>query len=568
MAKRGLIGEILVEQGIITQVQLDEVLREQKRTNQKIGEIIVRNQFATEEDIAKILSDQLGFPFIDLSTYQVEEEVLILIPEEEARRLEVIPVFQIGQTLNVAMANPLNISLIDEITQLTGNLRIKSMIATPSGIRTAIDKFYGGVPTQKITPLQTPTSPQGPPQADKAVLEKTPSFVDDVEQAVVKKIVDQIIEDAVKSGASDIHLEPHERTTYCRMRIDGILHDVKPPPAKLYRAIVSRIKILAEMDIAQSRLPEDGRVQTNISGKEVDLRIATFPTLYGEHVSIRILDKSQGIMNLDQLGFQGDDLNKIKDLINRPHGMILVTGPTGTGKSTTLYAILNTINDLKKNIVTLEDPIEYTIPRVNQAQVNAKAGFTFATGLRSMLRLDPDIIMIGEIRDRETADIAIHAALTGHLVFSTLHTNDAAAAVARLVDIGIEPYLISASLLGVAAQRLVRKLCPKCKKEFVPHPSDWAGMAGTLTELEGKKIYRAEGCKACLKLGYKGRTSLFEIFLTDNRIKELIDQKAPAHEVKAAAQSTGMKTLQQNGIEKVLQGLTSLSEVLRVTRDV
>lgn len=553
--ERKLIGEYLLEKGIITEAQLKEALKEVERTNRKIGEILVRCGFAKEEDIARALSEQLGFTFVDLSTYQIESEAVALIPKESALKLGAIPIFKVGNSLSVAMTNPLDIATIDELSRLSSGLRIKPVLATPTGIKEAIAKFYGIPPETHIT------KPEGEPS----------KLVQEASQAPVIKLVNQLIEEAVKSDASDIHLEPQEDGFYCRLRIDGVLHETEPPPKKLQLAVISRLKIMAEMDIAQSRLPQDGRIQTKALGRDIDLRVATFPTIYGEHVSIRILDKTQGIVKLEELGFQEDTLKKFKEIIYKPYGIILVTGPTGSGKTTTLYAVLNTINDLKKNIITLEDPVEYTIARIHQSQVNVRAGLTFATGLRSIVRLDPDIIMIGEIRDKETADIAIHSSLTGHLVFSTLHTNDAPSCATRLVDIGVEPYLVSSSLAGVLAQRLVRRLCPKCKKGYKPSREELQSIneptKQRINELTNQRFYKPTGCKDCHNTGYKGRIGIFELLIPDNGIKELIIKKASAHQIKDAACQAAMLTLRQDGFQKVFQGITSLSEVLSVTEE-
>jgi len=564
--ERKLIGEYLLQKGIITEDQLKEAVEEQKRTNRKIGEILIRRGFAKEEDIARALSEQLGFTFVDLPTYQIETEATQLIPKDSALRLQVIPIFKVGDSLNVAMTNPLDIATIDELSRLSGGLRIKPVLATPTGIKEAIAKFYGiaepltGFGERIPYPETHITKPEGEPS----------KLIQEASQAPVIKLVNQLIEEAVKSGASDIHLEPQEDGFYCRLRIDGVLHETEPPPKKLQLAVISRLKIMAEMDIAQSRLPQDGRIQTKALGRDIDLRVATFPTIHGEHVSIRILDKTQGIVKLEELGFQEDTLKKFKEIIYKPYGIILVTGPTGSGKTTTLYAVLNTINDLKKNIITLEDPVEYTIPRIHQSQINVRAGLTFAAGLRSIVRLDPDIIMIGEIRDKETADIAIHSSLTGHLVFSTLHTNDAPSAATRLIDIGVEPYLVASSLAGVLAQRLVRRLCPKCKKEYKPTEEELSVVSRQLTA-ESKKpmnvFYKPTGCKDCRNTGYKGRTGIFELLIPDNGIKELIIKKAPAHQIKDTACQAGMVSLRQDGIQKAFQGITSLSEVLSVTEE-
>jgi type IV pilus assembly protein PilB len=565
--ERKLIGEYLLEKGVITEDQLKEAFKEVERTNRKIGEILVRRGFAREEDIARALSEQLGFTFVDLSTYQIETEATQLIPKDCALRLKAIPIFKVGDSLKVAMTNPLDIAAIDELSCLSGGLRIKPVLATPTGIKEAIARFYGIIEPltgfgERIPYSETPIpKPEGEPS----------KLVQEASQAPVIKLVNQLIEEAVKSGASDIHLEPQEDGFYCRLRIDGVLHETEPPAKKLQLAVISRLKIMAEMDIAQSRLPQDGRIQTKVLGRDIDLRVATFPTIYGEHVSIRILDKTQGIVELEELGFQEDTLKKFKEIIYKPYGIILVTGPTGSGKTTTLYAVLNTINDLKKNIITLEDPVEYTIARIHQSQVNIRAGLTFATGLRSIVRLDPDIIMIGEIRDKETADIAIHSSLTGHLVFSTLHTNDAPSAATRLIDIGVEPYLVASSLAGVLAQRLVRKLCPKCKKEYKPSREEIESINESankrIDELTNKQLYKPTGCNDCRNTGYKGRTGIFELLIPDNGINELIIKKAPSHQIRDAACQQGMKTLRQDGFQKVLQGITSLSEVLSVTKE-
>ena len=561
--KRKFIGQYLLDKGIITKAQLDEAVEEWKRTGRKIGEIFVKHKYATEEEIAGALSEQLGFSFLDLSSYQIETSVISLMPSESAARLQAIPLFKVGNSLTVAMANPLDVGAIDEISRLAGGLRITPVVGTATGIKDAIKKYY------YETPLPAQAAPPAAAQPSTAPKSAPEALMKEAVQAPVIKLVDKLIEEAVKSDASDIHLEPQEKDFYCRLRIDGVLHDTEPPPKKLQRAVISRLKIMANMDIAQTRLPQDGRIELKVLARNVDLRVATFPTIYGEHVSLRILDKTQGIIDIEKLGFQADDLKKLKDIIYKPYGFILVTGPTGSGKTTTLYAVLNKINDLKKNIITLEDPVEYTITRIHQSQVNVKAGFTFATGLRSIVRLDPDIIMIGEIRDKETADIAIHSSLTGHLVFSTLHTNDAPSCATRLIDIGVEPYMVTSALLGVVAQRLVRKLCNKCKKKYKPTPEELQAFSYRPEVVKSSSIfYKPDGCKECGNTGFKGRTGIYEVLIPDSEIKELIVKKMPAHELKKAAQKKGMRTLHEDGLMKVAQGITSLSEILRVTEEV
>ena len=551
-----LLGEYLLNKGMITRAQLQEAIEEQQRTNRKLRDIFTSRGFVKEEDIAQAISDQLDLVFKDISDYQIDTNVLSLIPMQMILRLEIVPLFKLGDSLTIAAANPLDMDGIDELSRLSGGLRIKLIISTPQAIKTAIEKYYGKQLTE--------TAPKVPGAKLRDTKIETGILIREAASAPVIHLVDQLIEDAVKQGASDIHLEPQDDNLYCRFRIDGILHEKPSMPPESQLAVISRIKVMAEIDIAQNRIPQDGRIRKNIFGRDVDLRIATFPTIYGEHISIRILDKTQGLYKLEELGFHEQVLATINDIIRRPYGIVLVTGPTGSGKSTTIYSILNVINDSKKNIVTLEDPVEYTIPRVNQSQVNVKAGLLFATGLRSILRLDPDIIMIGEIRDRETAEIAVHSSLTGHLVFSTLHTNDAPSAASRLIDIGVEPYLLSSSLLGVLAQRLVRKLCLKCRVESKPSREELALMGGN----KGEKFYKPVGCAECQGTGYKGRTGIFEFLVPDEDIKNMILKKAPAYEIRTIAQKSGMRTLREDGLDKVAAGITSLAEVVRVTEEV
>ena len=415
--QRKFIGELLVEKGIITRDQLKEAQEEQKRTNRRIGDILVRLGFAKEEDIAQALSEQLGFNFIDLSSYRADPAAVKLISKSVAERLKIIPLFRIANSLTVAMVNPLDVGLIDEMERIT-NCSIDPIISTASSIQNAIEKYYGD------EVLRGPPAAEGartvPEKVDE---EEIPKLLQEAAQASVVKLVDELVAEAVKKEASDIHLEPQENGFYCRYRIDGILQKPRSLDAKLQSAVISRIKIMANIDIAEKRLPQDGRIQTKVGNKQIDLRVATFPTIYGEHIAIRILDKSLGILTLDQLGLQPEVVKRFDSVINKPFGILLVTGPTGSGKTTTLYSALNAINDAQKNIITLEDPVEYTIQGVHQSQVNVKAGLTFANGLRSIVRLDPDVIMIGEIRDKETADIAIHAALTGQIEIKMIRTN-------------------------------------------------------------------------------------------------------------------------------------------------
>lgn len=555
---REYIGEYLVEKGMITSEQLKDALEEQKRSRGKVGEILVKKGYVSEDNFTRALSEQLGIPFVDVVNYKIDPSVLNLFTLELAQRYQAIPINKIVDAVSIAMVDPLNIMVVDEI-KMTCGLTIRPVFATPSGIKEAINKYYKtGEPSQ----LGVPAYAQGLPKAE----EDLETLVKEADEAPVITLVNSLFSEAIESGASDIHLEPEEKNLCVRLRIDGVLQDIKTISKDLEPAVISRIKILANMDIAERRLPQDGRIKMNILNREIDSRISTFPTIYGENVSIRLLDKSQGIFKLEDLGFQTDVLNIFKEQITRPYGIILVTGPTGSGKTTTLYAGLNLINDFKKNIITLEDPIEYVIPRVRQSQVNVKAGLTFATGLRAILRQDPDIVMIGEIRDRETAEIAIHAALTGHLVFSTLHTNDAASAVGRLIDMGIEPFLVASALNGILAQRLVRKLCAKCKKSYKPTEAETQAV-GLPVSSKDMTLYKEVGCSSCRSTGYKGRIGIFELLLLDEGIKDLILKKSPAHQIKDYAVKKGMRSLHDDGLEKLIGGITSVSEVLRMSRE-
>jgi len=560
--ERNFLGEYLLSKGIVSQGQLNEALEEQKRTHKRLGNILVSMGFVQEADITKALSEQLGIEYLELSLAEIKPEVAKLIPRTIGIRLQAVAVSKTGNILKVAMANPLDVVAIDEIKQIT-KLTVTPVFATSIGIKEIIEKIY---PKETVAEdKETPASKGKPASGSEEVQKELSKIMDEAEQAAVIKLVDQIMLEAVKENASDIHLEPQEKIFYCRFRIDGVLYERKPIPKDMQSAVISRIKIMANMNIAEKRLPQDGRIITEIGGRKIDLRIATFPTIYGEHVSLRILDKTAKIITLQDLGFLPDTLQNFDNLISRPYGIIFVTGPTGSGKSTTLYAALNKIDNIRKNVFTLEDPVEYTIERVHQSQINVKAGFTFASGLRSILRHDPDVIMIGEVRDKETAEIAIHSALTGHLVLTTLHTNDAPSSVTRLIDMGTEPFLVASSILGILAQRLVRKLCPKCKKSYKPTKEE--------INLLGEKfksditLYKEQGCPECNNTGYRGRIGIFELLILNNDIKNAIVKGASSSELKTLACNNGMKTLREDGIAKVISGITTLSEILRITEE-
>ena len=555
------LGEILIEKGIITPHQLKEALEEQKAASGRfLGAILVSRGVASEEQVALALSEQLGFVYVDVRDVDIEPRVIELVPEEVCRRLAVLPLFITQGMLTVAMDNPLDVKAIDELQLLT-NFRIKPVFGCPSAIYDVIEREYGFSSGKRKVEEKVEISR---PKAK--VSDKLSRLMREASLGHVVEMVNYIITHAVEMGASDIHLEPEGKKFNCRYRIDGVLYSMPQVPKEYEAAVISRIKIMANMDIAEKRLPQDGRIRFRAGDKDVDLRISTFPTIYGENVVVRILDRSKALLELEELGFSKEEHKKFEELIRRPHGIILVTGPTGSGKTTTLYAALNRINTPEKNIITLEDPVEYEIPHIRQSQVNIKAGLTFASGLRSIVRQDPDVIMIGEIRDKETADIAIHAALTGHLVFSTLHTNDAPSAAARLIDMRVEPFLVASAVIGVLAQRLVRTLSESCKKQYKSSEE--------LKEKLGFKnnrdylFYKEVGCQKCRETGYQGRTGVFELLIPNDEIKKLITKKVSADTIRDAAVKAGMKTLRDDALEKVIAGVTSVSELLRVTEEV
>ena len=544
-----LILERLINSGLVTKEQLARAQEHATLSGVPIERALVKDGIISEEDFANTIADELSIPFMDLKDYLIDSDTIKLIPEKLAHDKNIIPLFKIGNALTIAMVDPQDIMVIDEVRLKTG-LDVEPVLATESSIRGAIEQFYGvtgsmedvleSIDKQKLIKL--------PDNVSAKVLE------DLAQEAPIVKFVNLLIMEAVKSRASDIHIEPEEDTLRIRFRIDGFLHEISSPPKHMQSAIISRVKVLSKMDIAEKRKPQDGQLQIKIENRNIDVRVATFPTVYGENVVLRILDKANVILELSQLGFAKDTLAVFQELIKRPNGIFLVTGPTGSGKTTTLYAAIQTINTEEKNIITLEDPVEYHLPRIRQSQINTKAGVTFASGLRSILRQDPDVIMVGEIRDLETADIAVQAALTGHLVFSTLHTNDAAGTISRLLDMGVEPFLVSSSVIGILAQRLVRTVCPKCKTPYKQ------------TE-EGKEYtyYHSKGCSYCKNTGFHGRLGLFELMVIDDKIRKLIALKASSDEIRKAAVASGMKTLRDDGVIRARAGITTLEEVIRVS---
>ncbi|NOZ63443.1 MAG: type II secretion system ATPase GspE [Caldiserica bacterium] len=559
MAKKRL-GEILLESGVIDESQLKEALKIQKERGGLLGDVLVSLGYVSEDNLAKSLSEHLGLKLVDPLSYDINPEVLAIVPEQVARKYNLIPLDKEGNTLYVAMSDPLNIYAIEELKSLTG-LIIRPYVSPRYAIKRAIEQVYGITQSMEdvLKTVDEETLGYAVEPADTVDL-----LQEMAQEAPVIKAVNLLISQGIRERASDIHIEPEEKEIRVRYRIDGILYKVQSLPKKLQLGIISRIKVLAHLNIAEKRLPQDGRVIMKMGDREVDLRISTFPTIYGENVVIRILEKEGIFKSIEELGLSKDTLTAFQSLIRKPYGMILVTGPTGSGKTTTLYSALSFINAVEKNIITIEDPVEYQIRGIRQTQINPRVGLNFANALRNILRQDPDIIMVGEIRDLDTAKIAVEAALTGHLVFSTLHTNDAPSSIPRLVDMGVEPYLLSSCLLGTLAQRLARVICPYCKEEHSP-PADILELMGVE---KGTKFYRGKGCKFCRNTGYLGRIGIFELMIMNDKLREIALRRVPASEVRKVCVKMGMKTLREAGLEKAIEGMTTLEELLRVTEDV
>ncbi len=558
------IGEVLLAQGLVTREQLDRALELQRQSNGRLGRILVETGAISEGQLARGLAQQWGLPFTELPESEIDPEVARLIPTYLAQRHGVVAVERRQNRLVVAMSDPSNVVAIDDIRLLTG-LDVEIVIASSDDLSRAQSRLYGiAADVEEI--LRQSTSTTEPEIADESAaedvtLERLRTMG---EEAPIVRVVNQVISQAIRASASDIHLEPHRKEMKVRYRVDGILHDIMTPPKAVQAALVSRVKILASMDIAERRLPQDGHIHLRHEGKEYDLRVSTLPTVLGEKVVIRILDQSSVRAALNKIGMPADLLPVWEALVAKPYGMIVVTGPTGSGKTTTLYTSLTRINTPERNIVSVEDPVEYQIPRVNQVQVNVRAGLTFASGLRSILRQDPDVVLIGEIRDRETAEIAVQASMTGHLVLSTLHTNDAPGAVTRLRDMGIESFLITSALIGVLAQRLVRVICPQCKEAYSPPVDALRRLGLDPAQHETVRLYRGRGCDHCRGTGYRGRLGVFELMGMNDRLRNLVINGSPVDELRAAAQEDGMRTLRQDGVQKVLSGITTIEELLRV----
>jgi type IV pilus assembly protein PilB len=551
------LGQLLVQRGLLTEAALALALEEQSRTGQTLGRLLIDASLVKETDLVSTLAAQLGLSFVDLGDYPVDKSAVGLVSDALSRRHLAIPIGFEGDRLVVAMADPSNVFAIDDIRHLTGR-DVRAVVATRASIQTALDKYHRlDNDAENITAQAAKDV-----EADDGLA----NMREVVEDAPIVKLVNVVITQAVADRASDIHIEPTEHDVRIRYRIDGVLHEEMRAPKNIQAGIISRLKIMADINIAERRIPQDGRLTATISGREVDLRVATLPTVHGEKIVMRILDKSNALLQLTDLGFLPENMRRYEQSYSRPYGTILVTGPTGSGKSTTLYATLNIVNDESKNVITVEDPVEYRVPNINQVQVNVKAGLTFAAALRSILRSDPDIVLVGEIRDRETANIAVQAALTGHLVLTTLHTNDAASTPTRLIEMGVEPFLVGSALDCVVAQRLARRLCDKCKERFLPTREQLA-VVGWDIEAEGGEIptvFRPVGCSRCSRTGYYGRFAIHEVMPISEDIERLIVERGHTEDLKKLAVAEGMLTLRQSGLRTVRSGTTSIEEVLRV----
>lgn len=565
------LGDMLLEAGLISQKQLDEALDVQKKEGGRLGYILTKLGFVSDEEVTGLLSRQYGIPAVNLEHFEISEDVLKRVPVEVSQRYAIIPLSRTGSTLTVAIADPTNIFALDDLKFIT-NLNIEPVVASEFSIRQSIEKYYGTESAMELRRVMEDLA-----EVDEEELEVIEEDEDlDIEsleassvEAPVVRLVNTILTDAVRKGVSDIHVEPYEKEMRIRFRLDGVLHEVMKPPLKMRDAIISRMKIMAKLDIAEKRLPQDGRIKLKMKlegkRKELDFRVSILPTLFGEKVVMRILDPEKLMLDMTKLGFEQESLDKFQAEVTKPYGMILVTGPTGSGKTNTLYSSISLLNKVDTNIMTAEDPVEFNLKGINQVNVKDEIGLTFAAALRSFLRQDPNIVLVGEIRDFETAEIAIKAALTGHLVLSTLHTNDAPSTISRLMNMGIEPFLVATSVNLICAQRLVRRVCSECKEEIKVPQKTLLDIGFTSEEAETVKVFDGRGCERCNGTGYKGRVGLYEVMQVSDEIRELILSGATAMDLRNQAIREGMITLRRSGLIKIMTGMTNIEEVLRET---
>ena len=569
------LGDLLLKAKLINQDQLGEALKLQQSSGLKLGEALVKLGIVTEDDITETLSAQFGVPSINLTHFEIDPGVLKLVAADVARKYNILPVNKTGATLTIAMADPTNVFALDDIKFMTG-YNVEPVVASEMALQSAIDRHYGATHALELKKVMEEMSAIDQADTSLEVVEEEEDQTIDLEklaeegeEAPVIRLVNIILTDAIKRGASDIHVEPYEKEYRVRYRIDGILYEVMNPPPKLREAIASRIKILAKLDIAEKRLPQDGRIKIKmkLAGKvkELDYRVSTLPTLFGEKIVCRLLDKDNLMLDMTKLGFERESLTRFEKAILRPWGMVLVTGPTGSGKTNTLYSALSRINTPETNIMTAEDPVEFNLPGVNQVQMKDAIGLNFAAALRSFLRQDPNIILVGEIRDFETAEIAVKAALTGHLVLSTLHTNDAPSTINRLMNMGIEPYLVATSVILIAAQRLIRRVCTNCKGPTEVAPQVLVSLGFSPEEAKSVQVMKGKGCERCNNTGYKGRVALIEVLEISEEIREMVLSGASSIEIKRKGIEEGMLSLRRSGLVKIKEGVTTIEEVVRET---
>jgi general secretion pathway protein E len=562
-----LIGEVLVRKGYVDERQVEEALDLQKvKTNKRLGELLVELAYIDEEKLLEALSELHNVPFQKELETHMDTAVITRVPLHFIKQYKMVPYREEPDFYLVAIHDPLNLLPLDDLRLLLDK-PVKPVLSTTAEIEKVVNHYFDQHTDSAAQVIEDLDEEEIGILSPMAVPEEERDLLDIAHEAPIIKLINLIVSGAVKDRASDIHIEPFERDLRVRYRIDGVLYDVLKPPKAYQAAITSRIKIMANMNIAERRLPQDGRIRIRLAGRDIDIRASAVPIAHGERLVLRILDRTSFLFDLTELGLHQKDYDTFRSLLNSSHGIILLTGPTGSGKTTTLYAALSRLNAAEKNILTIEDPIEYQMQGIGQIQVMPKIGLTFANALRSILRQDPDVILVGEVRDLETAEMAIHASLTGHLVFSTLHTNDSAGATTRLVDMGIEPYLVSSSVIAVMAQRLVRLICPDCREEYKPDDATLADIGLSEDDLRGRTIYRGKGCDTCSGRGYLGRTGIYELLVVDSNIQNLIVSRADSNVIKREARKNGMVTLREDGLRKMLAGLTTLEEVLRMSRE-
>ncbi|MBN1420148.1 MAG: Flp pilus assembly complex ATPase component TadA [Planctomycetes bacterium] len=564
---RRLLGQILKEQGLVTEFDIQQAVKLQREKGGALGKIMIDQGMISQENLTSALAEQAGMEAIDLDRVEIPAEVIEMVEPNVVETYQIMPVAYDGTTLTIALADPLNFTILDDLKFMIPNVEeIKPAVSNPDAVTRAIERWYAGR-TETLEDVIGDLS-----KSDDFLVKDAREEIPDVEQlekdinaTPVVKLLNMVLLQAIKDRASDIHFEPFEKEFKIRYRVDGVLYEMMPPPIQLARAVISRIKVMSNLDIAEARLPQDGRIELNIGGRPVDLRVSTLPTMYGESCVLRVLDRSNVSLDLEQLGLRADELRILRGVIQKPNGIILVTGPTGSGKTTTLYSCVNETNTIDLKIITTEDPVEYDIPGVIQVPINEEIGVTFAACLRSILRQDPDKILVGEIRDLETSQIAVESSLTGHIVFSTVHTTDAPSAIVRLVDLGLEPFLITATLEAIVGQRLVRRICINCRQEYMPTDDELMELELTRSEVAGRHFYYGQGCKACNGTGYKGRIAIFEIMTITDRIRDMIMAQASSAELRRVAQEEGMRTLREAGLLHIFDGISTIEEVVKET---